>query len=143
MVPMELEELKRFIIAVIDEEFAPHPAPIAPRWAGGKLVMTPGGDTQPKEIPLEIFFKKILGIRDSLRVLEQKINSHAALGAEDKATMQGYITKCYGSLTTFNVLFKEDKHKFVGSGAKSESETPRMSVGEAKKKLGLNEYGNE
>ena len=145
MSPMELDDLKRFIVAVIDEEFGPHPAPIAQRWAGGKLVMTPGGDTQPKEVPLEIFFKKILGVRDSLRVLEQKINSHTVLTAEDKATMQGYITKCYGSLTTFNVLFKEDKHKFVGSGAKSESEAPqqRMSVGEAKKKLGLNEYGNE
>jgi hypothetical protein len=87
------------------------------RWAGGVVKLIPGKtDTQSKEVPVEAFFKKIVGIRDKLRVLEQKINAHAGLSAEQKLEFQGYLTRCYGSLTTFNVLFGSRESQFKGSG---------------------------
>jgi hypothetical protein len=85
------------------------------RWIGGTLKLIPGkGETQSKDIPIEAFFKKIVGLRDRLRVLEQKINSHPELPAEAKLELQGYITRCYGSLTTFNVLFAAKGSLFEG-----------------------------
>ena len=72
--------------------------------------------TQAKDVPIEVFFKKIVAIRDRLRVLEQKVNAHATLAAEEKLELQGYITRCYGSLTTFNVLFSTRASWFVGQG---------------------------
>ncbi len=90
---------------------------LSPRWMGGVLRMVPGkADTQPKEVPIEAFFKKIVGIRDRLRVLEQKINAHQGLGAEEKLELHGYITRCYGSLTTFNVLFSAEGSRIHGTG---------------------------
>ena len=87
------------------------------RWLGGSLRLIPGQEgTQPKDIPLEAFFKKIIGVREKLRVLEQKINNHAKLEAQEKLELQGYITRCYGSLTTFNVLFADRASWFVGQG---------------------------
>lgn len=87
------------------------------RWHGGTMTLVPGNeDTQSKEIPLEAFFKKIIGIREKLRVLEQKINNHKTLAPEDKLELEGYITRCYGSLTTFNVLFADKRAHFKGSG---------------------------
>lgn len=85
------------------------------RWTGGTLKLIPGKpEVQPKEIPLEMFFKKIIGIRDKLRVLEQKINAHSVLTPEEKIEFEGYITRCYGSLTTFNVLFAAKESQFRG-----------------------------
>lgn len=143
---MDLEQLKRFIIEILDEEFSPRPIPMAKRWAGGTLVLKPDNDTQPKEIPLEIFFKKLLGVRESLRVLEQKINNHSGLSPEERATWQSYLTKCYGSLTTFNILFKDEKDKFVGAGSGhgggEDSKGEKLTLGMARKRLGLNEYGD-
>jgi hypothetical protein len=95
--------------------------PLGDRWKGGMMLLQPADKTQkPKEIPVDIFFHKIVMLRDRLRVLEQNINSHKILSDEDKVNLQQYITRIYGSLTTFNVLFKDKEHWFVGEKGSKE-----------------------
>jgi hypothetical protein len=89
--------------------------PLGDRWVGGTMVLQPADKSlKPKEIPIEDFFHKIVMLRDRLRVLEQNINSSKNLSDEEKVNIQQYITRCYGSLTTFNVLFKNKEQWFVG-----------------------------
>ncbi len=95
--------------------------PLGERWIGGTLLLQPADKTlKPKEIPVEDFFHKIVMLRDRLRVLEQNINSSKNLSDEEKVNVQQYITRCYGSLTTFNVLFKNKEHWFVGEKGSKE-----------------------
>lgn len=93
--------------------------PIADKWKGGSLVLKPGdANLSEKEIPMDTFFHKIVMIRDRIRVMEQKINSSNNLDDHEKVDLQQYITRMYGSLTTFNVLFKNQSDNFVGEKAK-------------------------
>jgi superoxide dismutase len=89
---------------------------IAPKFHRGTVILQPeDSHLQSKEVDIDVFFKKIVSVRNNLRVLEQKINSNPKLDEADKIDLQGYITKSYGSLTTFNVLFRDNEDKFVGS----------------------------
>jgi hypothetical protein len=92
--------------------------PLGDRWTKGLMILQPADKSlKPKEIPVEDFFHKIVMLRDRLRVLEQNINSNKKLSDEDKVNLQQYITRCYGSLTTFNLLFKNKEQWFVGDKA--------------------------
>ncbi len=92
---------------------------IGDRWKGGKLIMEPGeAGLAGKEIPIDTFFHKIVMVRDRIRVMEQKINSSKELDDTTKVDLQQYITRIYGSLTTFNVLFKYKEDHFVGERSK-------------------------
>ncbi len=98
--------------------------PLGDKWLGGTLLLQAADKTlKPKEIPIDDFFHKIVMLRDRLRVLEQNINSNKKLNDEEKVNIQQYITRCYGSLTTFNVLFKNKEQWFVGEKAEKKNKT--------------------
>jgi hypothetical protein len=96
--------------------------PLGDRWHGGMMSLQPkDASLKPKEIPIEAFFHKIIMLRDRIRVLEQQVNAHKKLSDEEKVNLQQYITRIYGSLTTFNVLFKNKEQWFIGEkGAKED-----------------------
>ena len=92
------------------------PPPLAPKWEGGRIKMVPGkAELQQRGLPIDSLFHKVVMGRDRLRVLEQKLNAHPKLTDAEKVELQSYITRVYGSLTSFNVLFKEKADQFVGS----------------------------
>jgi hypothetical protein len=116
-IDMDIDEFRRVLREVLAEELGVGKAPIGARWAGGDIVLRPGKkDTAEKIVPLDAFFHKIVMLRDKLRVLEQKINGHDVLSDADKVQLQAYITGCYGTLTTFNVLFADREDGFRGAG---------------------------
>ena len=109
-------DLEATIRRIIREESGLTPVAPAEKWRGGQLVLRPGKPgVQEKTVPIDTFFNKIVMLRNRLRTLEQQVNA-SALPDDQKMKLQGYITGCYGSLTTFNVLFAQDEDKFVGSG---------------------------
>jgi hypothetical protein len=110
---MTREEFAQAIRDALREE-APE-VPLAPKWEGGSIVVKPGDPSlQAKELPIDALFHKVVMVRDRLRVLEQKVNAHPKLSDAEKVDMQVYVTKCYGSLTSFNLLFRDERDKFVG-----------------------------
>ncbi len=116
-IDMDQEEFRQVLREVLLDELGVRDVAIGDRWNGGELVLKPGREgTSEKTVPLDVFFKKIVMVRDKLRVLEQKVNGHKGLSNEEKVQLQQYITACYGSLTTFNVLFKEKSDHFKGQG---------------------------
>ncbi len=93
--------------------------PLADKWKGGTMILKPvDPDLQAKEVPIETFFHKIVMVRDRVRVMEQRINASKKMSDEEKVNMQQYITRIYGSLTTFNILFKYKENSFVGERTK-------------------------
>lgn len=115
LLDMNADEFREVLREVIRDELGVAEVELGGRWQGGEVILKPGREgTQEKRIPIEALFGKIVMIRDRLRVLEQKINGNGKLSAEEKVQMQQYVTGCYGSLTTFNVLFAEKTDYFVG-----------------------------
>jgi hypothetical protein len=113
-VPANLEQLLRRIIR---EEAGLTPAAPAEKWRGGDLVLRPGKPgVQEKSWPIETFFHKVVMLRNRLRTLEQQVNA-SDLPDDQKVKIQSYITGCYGSLTSFNILFADEDDRFVGAAS--------------------------
>jgi hypothetical protein len=109
-------DLEPMLRRIIREETGLTPVAPAEKWRGGQLVLRPGKPgVQDKAMPIDAFFNKVVMLRNRLRTLEQQVNA-SELPDDQKLKLQGYITGCYGSLTSFNVLFADDDDKFVGSG---------------------------
>lgn len=114
--PLDMDHVRDALREVLEEMQTPQrPVTMAPRYEGGMLEIKPRDPAlKSKEVPVEDFFHKIVMIRDRFRVLEQKINANDKLSEQDKVELQQYITRCYGSLTTFNILFEDKEDYFVG-----------------------------
>ena len=113
------DDLELLLRRIIREEAGITPAVPSPKWRGGTLVLRPGTDGQEKSWPIETFFHKIVMVRNRLRTLEQQVNA-SALPDDVKVKLQTYVSGCYGSLTSFNVLFADDADQFHGSGGDQE-----------------------
>ena len=110
------DNLESMLRRVIQEEAGLSPVVLAEKWVGGELVLRPGREgLQEKVLPIDTFFKKVVMLRNRLRTMEQQING-ADLPAPLKLKLQSYITGCYGSLTSFNVLFADEDDRFHGAG---------------------------
>jgi hypothetical protein len=115
-VPDATTDLELLLRRVIREEAGVSPATPAEKWRGGSLVLRPGTPgVQEKAWPIETFFHKVVMLRNRLRTLEQHLNA-SDLPDDVKVKLQSYITGCYGSLTSFNVLFADEADEFKGAG---------------------------
>lgn len=111
-IPQIEKTLRRILSEFADLQ---SPVELGEKWKGGTMILQPEDSSlKPKEVPIETFFHKIVMVRDRLRVMEQQINAHSVLSDSEKVDLQQYITRIYGSLTTFNVLFKNQEDYFVG-----------------------------
>lgn len=111
----EVKALLRQIIKNQNDMAGLKDVELAGKWQGGTVLIKPGDpDMKGYEIPIDNFFKKVISVREKIRVLEQKINNHPKLSSEEKLELEQYITRCYGSLTSFNVLFRYQDDKFHG-----------------------------
>jgi len=107
---------KKLLLSISDIQY---PIDLADKWKGGQMILKPGStNLQEKSIPIDNFFHKIVMLRDRLRVMEQKINASKGLSDAEKVDLQQYITRIYGSLTTFNILFADKEDQFIGDRAK-------------------------
>jgi hypothetical protein len=114
-IAMDQAEFRNVLREILREELGVADIELGDRWLGGEVVLVPGkAGTQEKRIPIDSLFRKVVLIREKLRVLEQKLNNHERLSDEDRVQLQQYVTQCYGSLTTFNVLFKHKQDQFSG-----------------------------
>jgi len=110
------EDLERVLRRVLREELGLTPVAPADKWRGGELVLRPGKPgLQERKWPIESFFHKVVMLRNRLRTLEQQVNA-SGLPEDEKLKLQGYVTACYGSLTSFNVLFADETDRFRGAG---------------------------
>ena len=114
---LNIKEIEKLIKYTLDKfNGIEYKVDLGDKWKGGMMTLQPANrDLKPKEIPIETFFHKIVMMRDRLRVLEQNINSHNILSDEDKINLQQYISRIYGSMTSFNILFDDKEDYFVGS----------------------------
>jgi hypothetical protein len=114
---INMKEIEMMLKSVLDRfNGLEYKVELGKKWQGGVMTLQPANkDLKPKEVSIEAFFHKIVMMRDRLRVLEQNINSHAGLSDEEKMNMQQYITRCYGTMTTFNIFFDEKEDFFIGS----------------------------
>lgn len=112
---LDWQTIKTALRVVLEEEAGYGRYELGRRWSEGTLVLKPADPhQQSKEVPIEVFFKKITAVREKLRLLEQKLNNNSSLSTEEKVEFQQLITRAYGSLTTFNILFKNDEDRFTG-----------------------------
>jgi hypothetical protein len=114
-IDMDQDEFRSVLREILLDELGVRDVELGDRWQNGELVLVPGkAGTAEKRIPIDSLFRKVVLIREKLRVLEQKINNHDKLDDNDRLQLQQYLTQCYGSLTTFNVLFKHKGDQFAG-----------------------------
>lgn len=118
--PISFSEIEKSLIRILKQHNGFNDTvELGHKWEEGKLILKPGNeDMKPKEMPIDTFFHKIVMVRDRIRVMEQRINSSTNLSDEEKVNLQQYITRIYGSLTSFNVLFKHKEDYFVGGKSK-------------------------
>ncbi len=114
---LNLQEFEKVLTHILNKyNGIEHKAALGKKWQGGTMVLQPANtELKPKEMPIETFFHKIVMMRDRLRVLEQNINSNDSLTDEEKVNLQQYISRIYGSMTSFNILFEDKEDYFVGA----------------------------
>ena len=114
---MDYQEMKLLATMVADALEKRHNAPLATKWQHGTMIFKPADDSlKQHEMSIERFMQKIVMMRDNLRVLEQQVNANSSLSVAEKVKLQGYITRIYGTMTSFNILFADDDDKFKSAG---------------------------